>query len=60
MSAILFHRSPQSSILALHTNLEERLMAFRRLNEELRRELGVTLTDERRTALLAEHENATS
>jgi hypothetical protein len=60
MSTILFHRSDGVSLLDLHTNFDERLAEFRRLNADLRKELEVAVEHDRRAGLLvAEYEEVT-
>jgi hypothetical protein len=47
VSTILFHRSSLLSDLELHHALQEHIADLRRLNQELRTELEVTLEEER-------------
>ena len=48
MSEILFHPSSRLTEIEFHHNFEQRLIAFRRLNEELRQELQAALEEDQR------------
>jgi hypothetical protein len=48
VSEILFHASPLLTEIELHHRFEQRLIAFRQLNKELRQELQAALEEEQR------------